>query len=336
MTIAQRKLLIAVLALLCSAGVVAADAPKAEPPKDAKADHKDEKKDDKKDGKDGKDAKDAKAEAPAEPDLPSKPYPTNVTPKAFQPKKDAAPKANAGQDKAEDKAAEKSADKSTDKAAAKSGADKTADKHAADKSADKHAADKSADAHATAGSKQESKAHKTAKKHRKNHNAQAKTQPAPAAPAMVELARQVLAQQGNPSLKSYVVQARDNIDSVIRKTMPANLFAPSVFRQAFLRANPALLTSANVKLSPGQVLQVPDVSMIRAVVLSEGGNSAEINDSKISLHSNAPVVAPTIAATANELNPPIAIPRLPVNVAASANPAPEVSPEEKRKWVRYP
>jgi hypothetical protein len=133
-----------------------------------------------------------------------------------------------------------------------------------------------------------------------------------------------------------VVQARDSLDSVIRKTMPANLFAPGIFRQAFLRANPALLTSANVKLSPGQVLQVPDVSMIRAVVLSEGGNSAEINDSKISLHSNAPVVAPTIAATANELNPPIAIPRLPVSVASSANPAPEVSPEEKRKWVRYP
>jgi len=87
MTIAQRKLLIAVLALFCSAGVAAADAPKAEPPKDAKADHKDEKKDDKKDGKDGKDAKDAKADAPAEPDLPSKPYPTNATPKAFQPKK---------------------------------------------------------------------------------------------------------------------------------------------------------------------------------------------------------------------------------------------------------
>jgi len=331
MTIAQRKLLIAVLALFCSAAVTAADAPKAEPPKDAKADPKDEKKDDKKDAKDGKDAKDAKADAPAEPDLPSKPYPTNVTPKAFQPKKDAAPKANAGQDKAEDKAAEKSADKSGDKTAAKSGADKTADKHAAEKSADKPA-----EAHATDKSKHESKPHKTAKKQRNNRSAQAKAPPQPLAPAMVELARQVLSQQKNPDMKSYVVQARDNLDSVIRKTMPANLFAPDVFRQAFLRANPSLLTTANVKLSPGQVLQIPDVSTIRAVVLSEGGNSAEINDSKISLHSNAPVVAPTIAATANDLNPPIAIPRLPANVAASANPAPEVSPEEKRKWVRYP
>ena len=318
MTIAQRKLLIAVLALFFSAAVAANDPPKPEPAKDAK------------------DAKaDAKADAPAEPDLPSKPYPTNATPKAFQPKKDAAPKAAAGQDKPEEKAAEKSADKPADKTAAKPASDKPASDKAADKhAADKNGADKPADAHATAGPKHESKPHKTAKKQRSTHNAKAQSQPI--SPAMVELAREVLAQQKNANLKSYVVQARDNLDSVIRKTMPANLFAPDILRQAYVRANPSLLTSAKVKLSPGQVLQVPDVSTIRAVVMSEGGNSGEINDSKISLHSNAPVLAPTIAATANDLNPPIAIPRLPVNVAASANPAPEVPPEEKKKWVRYP
>ena len=321
MMIAQRKLLTAVLVLLFSTAVVAADAPKPEPAKDAKAESKDDKKDGK-DAKDAKDAKEAKADAPAEPDLPSRPYPSNVTPKAFAPKKDAAPKASAAQDKPDEKAADKSADKSGDKTAAKPGSDKPADKPA--------------DAHATAGPKHESKPHKTAKKQRAPHNAQAKSQPLAVSPAMVELARDVLAQQKNANLKSYVVQARDDLDSVIRKTMPANLFAPDVFRQAFMRANPALLTSAKVKLSPGQVLQVPDVSTIRAIVMSEGGNSGEINDSKISLHSNAPVLAPTVAATANDLNPPIAIPRLPVNVAASANPAPEVPPEEKKKWVRYP
>ena len=320
MMIAQRKLLTAVLVLLFSTAVVAADAPKPEPAKDAKAESKDDK-------KDGKDAKEAKADAPAEPDLPSKPYPSNATPKAFAPKKDPAPKASAAQDKPDDKAADKSANKSGDKTSAKPGSDKPADKQGADKPAD---------AHATAGPKHESKPHKTAKKQRAPHNAQAKSQPLPVSPALVELARDVLAQQKNANLKSYVVQARDDLDSVIRKTMPANLFAPDVFRQAFMRANPALLTSAKVKLSPGQVLQVPDVSTIRAIVMSEGGNSAEINDSKISLHSNAPVLAPTVAATANDLNPPIAIPRLPVNVAASANPAPEVPPEEKKKWVRYP
>jgi hypothetical protein len=322
MNIAQRKLLIAVLALFCSAGAAANDPPKAEPPKDAKAG-------------DSKDGKDAKAEAPAVPDLPSKPYPSNATPKAFQPKKDAAPKADAGQEKPADKAAEKPADKAGDKAGDKGG-DKTAAKPAADKAADKHAAekpsDKPADAHATVTPKQENTPHKVVKKHRTGHNTQAKTTPTP---AMIELAREVAAQLKNAGGQSYVVRARDNLDSVIRKTMPANLFAPGVLRQAFLRANPALVTATNLKLRPGQVLRVPDVATIRAVVMAESDNS-DGGDSKISLHSTAPVLSPTIAATAGDLNPPIAIPRLPVNVAGSANPAPEVSPEEKKKWVRYP
>lgn len=326
MNIAHRKLLIAVIALFCSAGAAANDPPK-EAPKDAKAgDHKDEKKD----GKDAKDAKDAKAEAPAEPELPSKPYPTNVTPKAFQPKKDAAPKADAGHDKPADKA-EKPADKADkpgDKTAAKPGADKPADKHAADKHADKPA-----DAHASPAPKHDGTPHKVVKKHRAGHNSQAKA--APPTPAMLDLAREVAAQQKNTGAQSYVVQARDNLDSVIRKTMPANLFAADVLRQAYFRANPELVAGANVKLRPGQVLQVPDVATVRAVMMPDSGNGHG-GDSKISLHSTAPVVAPTVAATAIDLNPPIAIPRLPVNVAGSANPAPEVSPEEKKKWVRYP
>ncbi len=343
MTTAQRKLLIAVLALFCSTAVVAADAPKAEPAKDAKADEK-------KDGKDAKDAKDAKADAPAEPELPSKPYPTNATPKAFQPKKDP-PKADAGGDKPADKVAEKPADKGAEKPAAKPGADKAGDKHAADKTADKpadkaadkhaadkhgadkHGAEKPADAHATA--KAEPAPRKVVKKHRAGHNAQAKSHTPPVTPAMQELAREMAGRQPNAGAQSYVVQARDNLDSVIRKTLPAKLFSADVLRQAYLRANPALMTATNVKLRPGQVLQVPDVSTLRDVIMGEGGN-ANGRDTKISLHSTAPVVSPTIAPTAYDLNPPIAVPRLPVNVAGSANPAPEVSPEEKKKWVRYP
>jgi len=322
MNIAQRKLLIAVLALFCSAGAAANDPPKAEPPKDAKAG-------------DSKDGKDAKAEAPAVPDLPSKPYPSNATPKAFQPKKDAAPKADAGQEKPADKAAEKPADKAGDKSG-----DKTAAKPAADKAADKHASekpsDKPADAHATVTPKQDNIPNKAVKKNRAGYNTPAKATPMPApTPAMLELAREVASQLKNAGGQSYVVRARDNLDSVIRKTMPANLFAPGVLRQAFLRANPALVTSTNLKLRPGQVLRVPDVATIRAVVMAESDNS-DGGDSKISLHSTAPVLSPTIAATASDLNPPIAIPRLPVNVPGSANPAPEVSPEEKKKWVRYP
>ena len=298
MNIAQRKLLVAMLALFCSAGAAANDPPKAEP---------------------AKDAKDAKAEGPAVPDLPSKPYPPNASPKAFQPKKDAAPKADASRDKP--------ADKAGDKTAAKPGADKPADKNAAEKPSDKPA-----DAQATVAPKPENVPPKMVKKNRAGQNVKAKTPPTP---EMVELAREVAAQQKNASAQSYVVKARDTLESVIRKTMPANLFTADVLRQAYLRANPALVNTAIVKLRPGQVLQVPDVATVRAVVMSESGNSNG-RDSKISLHSTAPVVSPTVAATASDLNPPIAIPRLPANVAGSANPAPEVSPEEKKKWVRYP
>ena len=311
MNIAQRKLLVAMLALFCSAGAAANDPPKAEPAKDAKAG----------------DGKDAKAEGPAVPDLPSKPYPSNASPKAFQPKKDAAPKADAGRDKPADKAAEKPADKAGDKTAAKPGAEKPADKNAAEKPSDKPA-----DAQATVAPKPENVPPKMVKKNRAGQNAKAKTPPTP---EMVELAREVAAQQKNASAQSYVVKARDTLESVIRKTMPANLFTADVLRQAYLRANPALVNTAIVKLRPGQVLQVPDVATVRAVVMSENDNSNG-RDSKISLHSTAPVVSPTVAATASDLNPPIAIPRLPANVAGSANPAPEVSPEEKKKWVRYP
>ena len=345
MTIAQRKLLIAVLALFCSTAVMAADAPKAEPAKDAKADEK----------KDGKEVKEAKADAPAEPDLPSKPYPSNATPKAFQPKKDA-PKADAGGDKPADKAAEKPAEKPAAKPGADKAAEKPADKHAADKhgadkhgadkhgadkhgadkhGADKHGAEKPADAHSTAQHKAEPAPYKAVKKHRTGHNAQAKSQTPAATPAMQELAREMAVRQPNVGGQSYVVQARDNLDSVIRKTLPAKLFSADVLRQAYLRANPALMTAANVKLRPGQVLQVPDASTLRDVIMAEGGKGNG-RDTRVSLYSTAPVIAPTMAPAAYDQTPPIAIPRLPVNVAGSANPAPEVSPEEKKKWVRYP
>ena len=325
MTTAQRKLLVAALVLFCSTAVVAADAPKAEPAKDAKADEK-------------KDGKEVKADPPAEPSLPSKPYPANATPKAFQPKKDA-PKADAGGDKPADKAAEKPADKATDKAAAKPAADEASDKQSAnkvDKPADKHGNGKhGTEKPADATAKAETAPRKTVRKHRAGHNAQAKSQTPPVTPAMQELASEVAARQSNAGGQTYVVQARDNLDSVIRKTLPSKLFSAEVLRQAYLRANPALTTAANVKLRPGQVLQVPDVSTLRDVIMGEGGNGNG-RDTRVSLYSTSPVVAPTMAPVAMDQSPPIAVPRLPVNVAGSANPAAEVSPEEKKKWVRYP
>ena len=325
MKLAHRHILIASLALLFGGAALANDPPKA----DAK---KEEKKDDH--GKDahGKDTKDAKADAPAEPDLPSKPYPANASPKAFapkgEPKKDVAaadkPAAKPA-DKAAEKPADKPAEKPADKALAKA-ADKPADKPA-DKHAEKPADDKVADKHEPAHDKPAMKKKKLAK---------APVKPV-TDPVLAQVARESL--HGNAPAGGYKVQQGDNLDRVIRKTMPNSPFSIEVMREAFGRANPQLLSGVkDVKLKPGSTLNLPNAAVMRSVVLGDPAPQAEPMRVKApgELHAKAPVVNPTIAPTANDLNPPIAIPRQAVNVAASANPAPEVSPEEKKKWVRFP
>jgi hypothetical protein len=324
MKLAHRQLLIASLALLFGGAALANDPPKA----DAK---KEEKKDDK-----SKDGKDAKAEAPADPDLPSKPYPTSAAPKAFAPK---------GEPKKEVAAAEKPADKPADKPAAKA-ADKGADKpvaKVADKPADK-AADKHADKH---GDKHADKPadDKLADKHEPGHNKPAmKKKTAKAAPVkpvtdpvMAQVARESL--QGNAAAGGYKVRQGDNLDRVIRKTMPNSPFSLEVMREAFGRANPQLLANLkDVKLKPGSMLNLPNAAVMRSVVLGDPAPQAEPMRVKAvgDLYAKAPVVNPTIAPSANEPNSTIAIPRQAVSVASSLNPAPEVSPEEKKKWVRFP
>lgn len=301
MKLVQRQLLIACLALLCSGAALANDPPKEAPKADAK---------------------DAKPEAPAEPDLPSKPYPKNVTPKAFAPK--AEPK------KLEETAAAKPADKPADKAAEKveKPAAKAADAHA-DKAADKHA-EKAADkpavpvAHAPAHDKPASKKRKAA------------AAPKPVTdPALAAVARETL--HGSALGTAYAVKAGDNLDRVIRKTMPNSPFSMEVMREAFARANPQLLSAVkDVKLKPGSTLNVPSAAVMRQVVLGDPAPQAELKRVKAAdLHASAPVVAPTIAANAGELNPPLAVPRPAPNVAYSG-PAPEVSSDEKKKWVRFP
>ena len=110
-----------------------------------------------------------------------------------------------------------------------------------------------------------------------------------------------------------------------------------VMREAFARANPQLLSSVKaMKLKPGSTLNVPSAAVLRQVVLGDPAPQAELKHVKANdLHASAPVVAPTIAATASDKNPPIAIPRQAPNVAYNG-PAQEVSPEEKKKWVRFP
>ncbi len=333
---AQRQLLIACLALLCGGAALANDPPKDAPKADAKKEEKkdekkaDAKKDDKKDEKkdeakkDGKDGKEPpKAEAPAEPELPSKPYPKNASPKAFAPK---------GEPKKFDEAtAAKPEDKPADKAAEKHGADKHAADKPADKAADKQA-DKGSDHAADKGEKHAAAPVKPAPKKRKPVAAA----PKPVTdPVMATVARETL-QTAVPT-GAYQVKAGDNLDKVIKKTMPNSPFSMEVMREAFARANPQLLGEVKaMKLKPGTNINVPGAAVLRQVVLGDPAPQAEVRQVKAAeLHHAAPVVAPTVAATASDLNPPIAIPRQAPNVAYNG-PAPEVSAEEKKKWVRFP
>ena len=325
MKIAQRQLLIAALVLLFGGNAFAADPPKEEAKKEEKKDEakKDEKKDEaKKDGKDGKEP--PKAEAPAEPELPSKPYPKNVSPKAFAPK---------GEPKKLEEAAAKPDDKPADKMADKAASKNGADKHGADKAADKHGADKHADHGADkAADKLAAAPVKPAPKKRKPVAAA----PKPVTdPAMATVARESL--QGAGPTGAYQVKSGDNLDKVIKKTMPNSPFSMEVMREAFARANPQLLGEVKaMKLKPGSTLNVPGAAVMRQVVLGDPAPQAEIKQIKAAeLHRAAPVVAPTVAPTASDLNPTIAIPRQAPNVAYNG-PSPEVSAKEKKKWVRFP
>lgn len=299
MTFAQRQLLIGLLALMFGAAAIAADAPPA---------------DDKKDGKE------AKAEAPALPDLPSKPYPKNATPKAFAPK---------AEPKKSEEAAAKPADKVADKPAEKP-AEKAAEK-AADKVAEK-AADKPAEAKPAVVVHQP--AHdKPATRKRRQAAAPA---PKPVTdPALAALARESL--DTNSSGGAYQVRSGDNLDTVIRKTMPGSPFSMEVMREAFARANPQLLaTVKTMRLKPGTTLNVPNAGVMRQVVLGDAAAQAEPPKPKASeLYKSAPVVAPSAPAVVSDQNPPIAIPRQAPDMPLPAAMA-EVSPEEKKKWVRYP
>ena len=291
MTIAQRTCLIAAIALLSSASVLAADPPTAD--------------------------------APAESDLPSKPYPDNATPKAFQPRKDASPKADAVQN-----------DKSANQPPTTKAPDKAAEKPA-EKSTDKHDLGRSTDNPAPIVSQYVPKPQKAPKKYRAKPNPQVTPSVPAVNPAMQEIAREAAARQSKASATSYTVKARDNLDSVIRKTLPSQLFSDDVLRQAYVRANPALLSSAKLTIRPGQVLQVPNAAILRAVIMGEADNDQE---NKISLNATVPVsvVAPIVAPAAFQSNPPVALPRLPLSLPDSANSVLDVAPEEKKKWVRYP
>ncbi|NCW78442.1 MAG: hypothetical protein EBV64_10895 [Oxalobacteraceae bacterium] len=314
-----RHLLLAAIMMALGGTALAADPPK-DPPKDAK------------DAKDSKDAKKEEAKAD-EPDLPSKPYPKNAVPKAFQPKKDetkeAAAKPEAAPAPAADKAAAKPAPVAAEKHAEKS-VDKTIDKPMVKLPT----ADKLDGAH-------DRPVIVASPKKRK-----------PARPAPVAAANASLPQLAHESARktalsneqeAYVAQSGDTLDKVIKKTFPSSPFSNDVMREAFVRANPKLVPPKNIKLKPGQLVYLPDVNVMRIVVMGEGTGPATMAvsgdvhyDKKPMMHVPASTAPAAIAPAAAVQNPPIAIPRLPVNVANNTTPAREVSPEEKKMWVRYP
>lgn len=313
MNLFQRSILALSIALLFCNAALANDPPK---PADAAAE---------------KAAADkAAADKAAESALPSKPYPKNAAP--FKPKGAAEKPMAAVTPPAPDKA------------------DAGHDKH--DKPADKAA---TAEPHHAAPAKK----HKPAAHAANNHGHAAAD---PALHGVLNDTVKADAHGQSPEREPYVVQARDTMDRVIKKTFPTTPFSIEVMREAFMKANPqALAAGKSAKLRPGSVLRLPDAGIIRLVVLGEmappmmtaaansGGSgngtahsvglsqSGSHDAPKIIAVPAPPAAAPTApAAMIEPPAPPIALPRQAVTVASSANPAPEVTSEEKKKWVRFP
>lgn len=136
----------------------------------------------------------------------------------------------------------------------------------------------------------------------------------------------------------YKVQAKDTLDSVIKKTLPTTPFSVVVLREAFIKANPQVFTEGrSQRLRAGQTLRIPDAAMLRLVVLGEVGGKAENHaGANHGEAQDAPKAVPATAAPVLDSVPPLSIPRQPVAVASANMPASAVSPEEKKKWIRFP
>ena len=323
MKILQRSPLAIILALAFANLAYANDPPKADAkPADAKA-------------------ADAKPAAPAEPELPSKPFPkVGVLPKPTEKPADK-PIAKAGE-----KPAEKPADKPSEKTAEKPAA-KTADKPAAD-SHDKPAELAAVQPEAPVKPKKR----KPAVKHASVSSHAAGSAHGGAHSPLKDVAREVVSNNAHgqsADMEAYFVEANDTLDKIIKKTFPTTPFSDDVMREAFIKSNPqALADGKGQKLRPGQMLRVPDAAMFRLVVLGEVGPPAAAHGAhgaagghgsptEVAKKDAAPVVAPepSLVPTPTKVET-LAVPRQAVFVASSANPPAEVTSEEKKKWVRYP
>jgi len=323
---------LAVILVLTVSGPVLANDPPAKPeaakPADAKADPK-------------ADPKAAKAEAkkddkPAEPELPSKPFPkvTSIPRPADKPAAKAA-------EKPAEKTAEKPAEKPLDKAA-----EKPADKAAMNGQSDNTKAPDMVIEKVPVVKVEAPKKRKPAKL--------AKVEPVKG--PLNEVARDAVeahAHGQSSETANYMVEARDTIDSIIKKIFPTTPFSADVMREAFVKANPQVLADPKAKLRAGQSLRVPDQSMFRLVVLGDVNPPAAKPKAAEAQAQPVEIIRPiepmnreaSITASAlsrapsmnNALYPDvIAVPKPPMVVAGSEGPAIPVPAEEKKKWVRFP
>ena len=330
---------LAVILALTVSGPVLANDPPAKPeaakPADAKADPKA-----------AKEAK--KDDKPAEPELPSKPFPkvTNIPKPADKPAAKPAEKiAEKPADKAADKAAEKPAEKVAEKAVEKP-AEKPADKAAANAHADHAKAPDMVIEKVPVVKYEAPKKRKLAKL--------AKVEPVKG--PLNEVARDAVeahAHGQSSETANYVVEARDTIDSIIKKIFPTTPFSADVMREAFVKANPQVLADPKAKLRAGQSLRVPDQSMFRLVVLGDVNPPAakpkavEVQVQPVEIirpiepmNREASITATALTRAPSMNNPlypdVIAVPKPPMVVAGSEGPAIPVPAEEKKKWVRFP
>lgn len=157
----------------------------------------------------------------------------------------------------------------------------------------------------------------------------------------------------------YVVQPRDTLDRVIKKTLPTSPFSPQILREAFMKANPQVFQGGRVlRLRAGQSLRIPNAAVFRLVVLGElsapaSGSTATVQGGNLqggepaaagqglsmnptALPDSPKNAGPLAVPSAIPAPPVLSIPRQPVDVTTAAGPSLAVSPEEKKKWVRFP
>ncbi len=165
-----------------------------------------------------------------------------------------------------------------------------------------------------------------------------RSEAAPQDPAMQQLLNETVNTEAArvAAKPPYIVQSRETLEQVIKKTFPATPFSPEVMRTAFIKANPQLVVAGRLqKLRAGQHLQLPDAALLRMLVLGESASptaaAARMETTPIGTESPK-AVSPTIMPA--EANAVLAVPRRPIAMPVGVNG--DVMSDEKKKWIRFP